>query len=132
VTVGLAVGRPAGAEELARGAFVGVGVSPVGDDLRHELGLQAGAGVLADKIIPGGSAEAAGLRAGDVLLGIDGRAVGLPEEFVQAVKALRAGQTVSVRYVRDGKEATLKVRLRPRPLEHAPDVDTIYGAVRVD
>lgn len=128
----LAVARPARTEELARGAFVGVSASSVGDDLRKKLKLPAGAGVLVGKLIPGGSAEAAGLRAGDVLLRIGDRTVGSPEEFVQTVKALRAGQAVSVRFVRDGKEAALEVRLRPRPFEKASDVDTIYGAVRVD
>jgi uncharacterized protein len=128
----LAVARTARAEDLARGAFVGVAANPVGDELRQKLALPAGAGVLVGKVIPGGSAEAAGLRAGDVLLRIGDRPVGSPEDFVQSVKALRAGQTVSVRYVRDGKEAAVDVRLRPRPVERAPDVDTSYGAVRVD
>lgn len=62
-----------------------------------------------------GGADKAGLKIGDVILDIDGERVFGPEELMNAVHAHKAGDTVKVRYRRDGKYADLAVTLAKLP-----------------
>lgn len=90
------------------------------------LPLDRGPGVIA--LVPGGPAEAAGIRVGDVLLAIDGAALpaepGLARPFDAARAHARAdaiddlfspvGLSLAIDLLRDG--ATLRVSLTPRPV----------------
>lgn len=52
---------------------IGVGLQTITLTLAAALGLPRNTGVIISDVLPGGPAEAAGLRVGDVLLSIDGR-----------------------------------------------------------
>lgn len=73
-----------------------------------------GTGVRLSGVSPGSPAESAGMKAGDVLLRIDGRAVTSLGEFSAVLRSLTAGQAVDVVYERDGAERTAKVTLVER------------------
>ncbi len=72
---------------------------------------RASGGVLVRKVLRGSPAERAGLRAGDVVLQVDGKAVGSPRDMVRAVARRRPGDTVRLRVLRGGQGATMPVRL---------------------
>jgi serine protease Do len=55
---------------------IGIGVQTITPALAEGLKLPRNYGVLVSDVLPGGSAEAAGLRIGDVLLAIDGKMAG--------------------------------------------------------
>jgi S1-C subfamily serine protease len=63
-------------------------------------------GVFVGKIRPETVAERAGLRAGDVIVGLAGKRVRSMGQLDQLVGTLKAGDAVPVRYLRDGAEAT--------------------------
>ncbi|MBD0282774.1 MAG: trypsin-like peptidase domain-containing protein [Thermoleophilaceae bacterium] len=67
------------------------------------------------EVIRGGPARAAGLRAGDVIVEIDGRAVDEPEDVSDAVSDRRPGDEVEVDVIRDGERQTITVELDKRP-----------------
>src|SRR5205085_8652783 len=48
------------------------------------------------------------------------------------VAKLRAGDTVTIRFFRNGAAQTKQVSLKPRPFELSPDVEVLYKAVAVD
>jgi S1-C subfamily serine protease len=88
------------------------------------MGLAADAGVLVQKVIPGGAAERAGIRGGDqqayvgntpILLGgdlivaIDGHEVSEPQDISAVMEKHQAGDTVSVTFFRGRKQITLKL-----------------------
>lgn len=62
-------------------------------------------------IEPGSPAAVAGLRAGDTLVSLDGQPLGSWEEFLTAMGATEAGQTVTIRVTRDGTPVTTTVTL---------------------
>ncbi len=50
----------------------------------------------------GSPAEAAGLKAGDIITKFDGKAINGPDELIVAVRARNVGDKVSLTYLRDG------------------------------
>ncbi|MCH7471436.1 M28 family peptidase [bacterium] len=66
---------------------------------------------------PGGPAERAGIRGGDAIVEIDGRAIHDIYDFMYALEDAVPGQTVSVVVVRDGVELTFVVTLAARNIQ---------------
>lgn len=60
-------------------------------------------------ILAGGPASKAGLRSGDLITEFDGRPITSPEELIVAVRSKDIGDSVVIKYTRDGKryQATL-------------------------
>ena len=59
-------------------------------------------------VTPGSPAEQAGLRPGDVVVGVAGQLVFTPDELTQAIQK-RGGQTFEIAVLRDGKTVPLQV-----------------------
>jgi S1-C subfamily serine protease len=66
-------------------------------------------------VTPGGPADGAGLRAGDVITGVDGAPVSDPDDVSRLVSALEPGDEVEVEVTRDGETRTFDVELGTRP-----------------
>lgn len=61
-------------------------------------------------VTPGGPAEKAGIRPGDVIVAIDGRPVTQPDELVVAIRAHAPGDVVTLT-LRDGEDGDRTVRM---------------------
>ena len=69
-------------------------------------------GVLIREVIPGGSAEQAGLKAGDIITKFAGKPVLTMDSLVAALGEVKVGSSVSVHVIRDGNtplDVTLKI-----------------------
>jgi C-terminal processing protease CtpA/Prc len=90
-----------------RQAMLGVQVDP-------ESGKQ---GARVRSVSPGGPAEEAGLRTGDVITTLDGKAIAGSERsgpvLVEQMRSVKPDQKVKVRVLRDGKNKDLVVVARP-------------------
>jgi len=62
-------------------------------------------------ITPGGPADDAGIRAGDVVLAIDGRPVTQPDELIVSIRARQPGDSVELTVRRDGEVSEITVTL---------------------
>lgn len=69
----------------------------------NQLGLLEGGGIVLIDIVAGSIAEAAGVRAGDVLVGVNGRAVATVDDLREAVQAPRDGPGLDVEVEREGE-----------------------------
>jgi membrane-associated protease RseP (regulator of RpoE activity) len=100
-------GQPPGVEAAAAGGArkVSLGVVP---DFAF-----AGPGVLLEGVVPGSPAEAAGLRAGDVLLSVGGKDLPGLKALSALLKTLDPGK-VELRYLRGEKESVGSADLTPR------------------
>lgn len=66
-------------------------------------------GVLLAGVRPGGPAEAAGLRRGDILIKLGAHDVRTVEDFMYALNASKPGETATAVVIRDGKPVPIKV-----------------------
>jgi serine protease Do len=72
---------------------VGVALAPLDATLRRKLGLAADLrGALVAKVDPAGAAAEEGIRPGDVIVGVDRKAVSDPAQAVAALRAARAAK----------------------------------------
>jgi putative serine protease PepD len=67
------------------------------------------------EVAPGSPARSSGLRAGDVITGVDGRDVSEPADVSEALDGLEPGDEVQVEVARDGERRTLTIELATRP-----------------
>jgi serine protease Do len=72
------------------------------------------AGVLVSNVYPGQPAEKAGIKAGDIIISIDGRSIKDGDDLVNDIAARKPGTTVKIGYVRGGKETTTVVTIGDR------------------
>jgi S1-C subfamily serine protease len=86
-------------------AALGVQVTTVID----EAGDPQGAAVVA--VAPGGPAETAGLRPGDIIVELDGKPTPTAQALGAVLAELEPGQTVSVTVTRAGSQEELKITL---------------------
>lgn len=88
-------------------------------------GLPKDYGCQLTDVVAGLGAEAAGLQRDDILLSIGEVELHSFNDFATAVAPHKAGDTVEVRYVRDGKEQSLDMLLSGRPVPEFPE--TVKG-----
>ncbi len=79
--------------------------------VRKDSGDEAD-GVTVTEVLPGGAAAAAGLKAGDRLLTLDGRWTDNLADLYTAAGYVKPGNEVTVAVKRDGKELAIKVKPR--------------------
>jgi len=96
--------------EVTRG-WLGVQIQPVTRDIADSLGIASTDGALVADPQQGGPAAAAGIRAGDVILKVNGTAVEGPRELSRMIAAVEPEQTVKVTLLREGNEQDVDVKL---------------------
>lgn len=116
-------------DPLPRRAFLGASVSPVSAKTRTRQHLADSSGVEIAKVLPGSSAAAAALQAGDVIVTVDGTPVTTPQAFTQTVGRKKGSQSIDLVYWRDGTRRTQHVALLPMPLETSDACAVEYGSV---
>ncbi|HEY4644934.1 MAG TPA: PDZ domain-containing protein [Steroidobacteraceae bacterium] len=112
-------------------------------DRRAMLGINIGGGdedakdgVHVQSVTPGGPASDAGLKAGDVIVGIDGKNLRGTDRrpsaaLVQHMRTLKPGDKVKVEYQRDGKTQTSEITteaLGPGHMMAMPAIRPLLGA----
>lgn len=86
---------------------LGVGLQDLTDQLEEYFGLKDRDGVLVSSVSEGSAAAKAGMKAGDIILSIDGTAVKDSGDVQRLVAKAEAG-AVEVKVLRDRKEMTFK------------------------
>ena len=105
--------------------YLGVSVAPLSEELRAESSFEEGDGVFVADVVRGGPSQAAGLRAGDIIIAIDETLTPEPQVLLDYIAEQDPEQTVTVKFVRDGEERSTEVTLalRPTVLELAQGLD---------
>ena len=86
---------------------IGVMVTAITPEMATRVKAKQGALVL--QVQPGGPADRAGMKAGDVIAAFNNRNVTSPDELTSLVQDTRPGTTVPVRVLRNGQAVELRV-----------------------
>ncbi len=95
--------------------WFGAGGQSVTAEISHSIGLPRPYGVLVNDVHPGGPAERAGLRRGDVVVRIEGREIQDVEALRFRIATQAVGASASVGVWRDGAERVVTVALIAPP-----------------
>ncbi|MHB9029604.1 MAG: S1C family serine protease [Candidatus Latescibacterota bacterium] len=82
------------------------------------LGVKASPNeLMVGEVVPGSPAEKSGIRPGDRIVEFNDTPVHAPDDLIQAVGATRAGETVLVKIIRNGKMLLFSPRLERYPAQ---------------
>jgi len=102
---------------------LGVSIQPVTPDLAASLHMKEARGVIVNEVVPGGPAEKAGIRRGDVIAAINGDPVVDGNTLRNKIAATQPGASVDLTVLRDGREQTVRAILG----EYQPKETNVQG-----
>jgi len=91
--------------------MIGIQIQPMDADLAESFGLDRPHGALVGKLTPGGPAEKAGIKTGDVILSVDGRSIENDKSLPAIVSAIRPGNNTELEIWRDSKKQKVTARV---------------------
>jgi serine protease Do len=101
-----------------RGPMLGIDAEDVSGQLGSYFGAPDGTGVLIREVRPGMAAEKAGLKAGDVIVKVDGKPVRTLAELRAQLRDKGEQKSVSLGILRKGAQMNVAVTIeRPQPVE---------------
>jgi serine protease Do len=103
-------------------AFLGVQPMELTPALARSLKYTGTQGILIRNLSAANSPAAkSGLRSGDIITEVDGKAIKTPKQLTEVVADLPVGKQVQVKFVRDGVAQTANVVLAERPKQTAEE-----------
>ncbi|MCB1908688.1 MAG: Do family serine endopeptidase [Rhodocyclaceae bacterium] len=103
--------------------WIGVEIQEMTPELAESFGLADDHGALIAGVVRGGPADGAGMRPGDVLLAIDGRAITGPRDMLNIISQLSPGSRNLFHVRRSGRERDLEVTIGTRPSRTTARID---------
>ena len=95
--------------------WLGVSMQDMTQELAESFGLEEPSGALIASVLKDGPADKAGIRAGDILVAIAGKALKNSSEMLNVVAALAPGETVTVTVIRNKQEKSIPIKVGVRP-----------------
>ena len=115
--------------EIVRPWF-GAKMQAVTSDIASSLGMAAPHGAMITEVAPGGPADRAGFKSGDVIVAVDGRQVDDPSAFNFRLATRPLGETASLERLRGGASDTVVFPLEAAPSPADTALATISGNTR--
>lgn len=109
----------AGASDQASRSFIGVALAPIASPA-PAAPADPPPGVRVMEVLAGSGAAEAGLRAGDILLTVDGASMNAPDSAGPVLRAHAPGDSIRVEFERDGARHVADVRLQRPFVEMGP------------
>jgi serine protease Do len=112
--------------QVSRGRL-GVIIQGMDADLARAIGLDHAHGALVEDVEPGSPAESAGVKAGDVVLAVDGQNVAHSEDLPRMVATHHPGATVTLTLLHEKQTREVGVKLAALEEKSARGGDTEVG-----
>lgn len=93
-------------------AYIGVSLMDINAKFAKENNIKNLKGVYVSRLVEGGSGEAAGIQAGDVITAIQDAPVNSVSELHEQIARYRPGDKVNINLVRNDKEVNLSLTLK--------------------
>jgi serine protease DegQ len=95
--------------------WIGVAVQDLTPELAESLKITEPRGTLITEVISGKPADQAGVKAGDLLIAVDGKPVTDSSNMLTLISAIAPGTGATLKVIRAQKEVELKVTVGKRP-----------------
>lgn len=103
-------------QAIERG-YLGVRIQSLNEDLADSIGVAHNRGEFVQAVEPGQPAANAGIRAGDVVVKVDGKEVTRDQTLSYIVANTAPGKRIPLEIIRDGKRMTVTATVGKRPSE---------------
>ncbi|MCD6185844.1 MAG: Do family serine endopeptidase [Deltaproteobacteria bacterium] len=101
--------------DVTRG-WLGVTIQDMKGEIAAYYGIKGdNKGALVIDTVPGDPADEAGIKAKDIIIAINGKAVETTRELTNRIANIGVGEIANIKVLRDGKEQTFKVKIGERP-----------------
>lgn len=114
--------------EVRRGVL-GIMGGELNADLAKAFGYDSQDGAFVNQVQPHSAAAEAGIKAGDIIVKMDGRSIHSFGELRANIATMGAGKTIKLGIFRDGKEQTVSVTLRQADLTETK-ADVLHPALQ--
>jgi serine protease Do len=104
--------------------WIGVQIQQVTNEIADSLGLKNAHGALVAEPQSGSPAQKAGIKAGDVIVSVNGESVTDYRNLARRISAMPPGTSVKLGIIRGGREETLTLTLGELPRDRQARVDT--------
>lgn len=99
----------------------------VTSDIAMSLGMKRPQGVIVSQVHTNGSAGHGGLRAGDVILAVNGHEIAGPEDLDYRIATLPVGDQAVLRVMRGQEVVPITIDMQPAPDTPVPDTTELSG-----
>jgi serine protease Do len=99
--------------EVTRG-WLGVSIQNLTPELKAYYNAKDRKGVLVTEAYEGDPADNAGIKARDIITGVNGKRISTARDLSKTIAASPVGKEISISVIRDGKEKTIQVTLAKR------------------
>lgn len=99
---------------VARG-WLGVSIQDLTEDLAHSFKYDTTEGALVGQVQKGGPAEKSGVKSGDIIISVDGKAVSNINQLKNIVASIAPGKEIPLVVVREGQRRTIPVMIGELP-----------------
>ena len=103
--------------QAVKRGYLGIQISPLGEDLADSLGLAKNRGEFVQGVEPGKGADKAGIKAGDVIVSVAGQEVTPDQNLSSIVANQPIGGRVPIVLLRNGQRQTVTAIVGERPSE---------------
>jgi len=114
-------------QPLPRKPSFGAQMVPLTAEEATKAGVTAGVKIV--RILPGTSAEALKLAAGDILVGVDGTVINVPAAVSASLRGRGTGDVMTWKILRDGKPMDLRGPLVGLPMQKEAGLTVVYDQV---
>ncbi len=94
--------------------FLGIMIQDLTPELAASFDVGDTQGILVSETTDGSPADKAGIKRGDIILELDGRPVGRPDQFRNHIALMSPGTKVNLNVLRDGKRVPITVTIGRR------------------
>jgi len=113
-------------------AWTGLVVQEMDEKIIQYLKYPGRKGVMVKAVEPESPAQRAGLREGDVLLGLGNRKIAGLDDYLSASKAAVAGEPLEIQIWRGGRTQTVSVKTSEFPIERADQLAWSLLGIKVE
>jgi serine protease DegQ len=103
------------AEGSVTRGYIGISPQDITPELAESLKLKLARGALVAQVVRGGPADKAGVKAGDVITGIEGKSIQDSVVAMAVIAALKPGQDVKFQLTRSEKPIDIAINVAKRP-----------------